>query len=212
MSLLIACIADGVWGFVRVSVHMHGLVKLRRQALFFSYHSFQLLAIWPVHHESTSLVSGFRSTETPSSHPETVIISTPAIIPHPTNSPLQRLLLLRIPPLPHLNLQSLPHPHPIHIPLRHILPIRQLAQILQLILRERHPERVFIQHLEALEHELRGRRAGSAFADLVAEAEGLGDGEHGEDGEEGRAFFEGFGDYAASAPGYYAVDPAEDFG
>ena len=63
-----------------------------------------------------------------------------------------------------------------------------------------------------MEDQLRGRGAGGAFADLVAEAEGLGDGEEREDGEEGGAFFEGLGEDASTAAGDDAVDAAEDFG
>ncbi len=87
-----------------------------------------------------------------------------------------------------------------------------LAKILQLLLRLRHPKRIFVQHLEAREHELRLRGAGRAFADLVREAEGFGDGEEAEDGVEGRAFFEGFGEDVAAAAGEGCVDAAEDFG
>ena len=88
----------------------------------------------------------------------------------PSNSPLQRLLLLRL-NLNLLNKQPLPPPHTVHIPLRHILSIRQLTQILQLIFRKRNPEGIFIQHLEAREAELRTSRARTALSDLVAEAE-----------------------------------------
>ena len=56
------------------------------------------------------------------------------------------------------------------------------------------------------------RRSGArgSFTDLVAEAEGLGDREQGEDGEEGGAFFEGLGDDAAPTAGDDRVDAAED--
>lgn len=47
-----------------------------------------------------------------------------------------------------------------------------------------------------------------AFANLVAEAEGLGDGKEREDGEEGRAFFHGFGEDAPAAAGDYVVNSA----
>jgi len=76
-----------------------------------------------------------------------------------------------------------------------------LPKILQLLLRLRHPKGIFVQHLEPREHELRLRGAGRAFADLVREAEGFGDGEETEDGVEGRAFFEGFGEDVAAAAG-----------
>lgn len=125
---------------------------------------------------------------------------------------LQRLLLLRINQLPPLHNKTLPTPHSIHIPLRHILPIRQLAQILQFLLRSRNPERILVQCLEAREYELGLGRAGRALADFFGEAEGFGDGEERDDCEEGGAFFHYFGEDAAAAPGYNAVDAAEDFG
>lgn len=124
-----------------------------------------------------------------------------------TTLPLQRLLLLRIRDQLLLHIQPLPPPHLIHIPPRHILLIRQLAQILQLVLCERDPKRIFVnQHLITSEDELRGGSAGGAFADVVAEAEGFGDGEDGDDGEEGGPFVHGLGDDAAAALVYYGVD------
>lgn len=59
---------------------------------------------------------------------------------------------------------------------------------------------------------MRGRCAGSSLANFVAEAEGLRDWEHGEDGEEGGAFLERLGDDAAATAGDDAVDAAKDFG
>lgn len=125
---------------------------------------------------------------------------------------LQRLLLLRINQLPPLNNQPLPTPHSIHIPLRHVLPIRQLTQILKFLLSSRNPERVFVERLETSEDELWLRGAGGPFADFFGETERFGDGQEREDCEEGGTFFHGFGENAAAAAGYDAVDPAEDFG
>lgn len=55
-------------------------------------------------------------------------------------------------------------------------------------------------------------RPGRAFADLVAETKTLCHREDGEDGEEGGAFFEGFGEDATTATRDYAVDSPEYFG
>ena len=57
-----------------------------------------------------------------------------------------------------------------------------------------------------------GCGARSTFADLVTEAEGLGDGEDGEDSEEWGAFFEGFRDDAATATGDDGVNAAKNVG
>lgn len=81
-----------------------------------------------------------------------------------------------------------------------------------MVLGEGHPEGVLVEEVEALEDELRGRGARGAFADLVAEAEGFGHGEQAQDAEEGGAFVEGFGDYAAPASRYDGVDASENFG
>ena len=58
------------------------------------------------------------------------------------------------------------------------------AQVLQLLLRLRDPERVHVvQHLKPREFEHWLRQTGRAFPDLLAEAEGFGHGEGGADGE-----------------------------
>lgn len=129
---------------------------------------------------------------------------------------LQIPLFLSIPAHPPrpLNQQPLPPPHAIHIPLGDILAIPKLAQILQLDLRTRNPPRIhLIQHLEAAgENQHRHREPRRTLADLVAEAEGFGDGEGGLDGEVGGPFEEGFGQDGAAAAGEDAVDAAEDGG
>ena len=76
----------------------------------------------------------------------------------------------------------------------------------------RHPIRILIQDLKTLELQLRRSEARSAFPDLVGEAEGLCHREEGEDGVEGGAFFEGFGEDAPAAPVEDVVDAAENFG
>ncbi len=78
---------------------------------------------------------------------------------HTSNLSLQVLPLLPISNAlpPSHNQQALPLPHPIYISLSDILPISQLTQILHLLLRSRHPKRIFIQDLEALEFQLRRR-------------------------------------------------------
>lgn len=76
----------------------------------------------------------------------------------------------------------------------------------------RDPIRILVQDLEAFELQLRRCEAGSALPDLVGEAERLRDGEEGEDGIEGRPFFEGFGEDAAAAAVEDVVDAAENFG
>lgn len=133
--------------------------------------------------------------------------------------PLQRLLFLRI-PNQHLPYQQpLPPPHLIHIAPRDILPVRQFAQILEFIFGKRHPERIFIQHLEPSEAQLRTRRARRPFADLVAEAERLSNGEQRADGKclvsrrgrRGRGR-QGFRQNGAAAAREDGVDAAEDVG
>lgn len=87
-----------------------------------------------------------------------------------TQSSLKCLLLLRIlHQLLPTNHQTLPLPHTIHVPLRHILLISQLPQILQIVLRERHPERILVQDLIALEDELWRCSPRCALPYLVAE-------------------------------------------
>lgn len=76
----------------------------------------------------------------------------------------------------------------------------------------RHPIRILIQDLEPFELQLRRCEASSAFADLVREAERLGDGQEREDRVEGGAFLEGFGQDASAAAVENVVDAAEDFG
>lgn len=128
--------------------------------------------------------------------------------------PLQILPLLPIPhapPPPH-DQKALPLPNPINIPLRHILLICQLAQILHLLLRMRHPIRIFVQDLKTLEFQLWRSEARSTFPDLVGEAKGLRHGQEREDGVEGGSFFEGFGEDAAAAAVEDVVDAAEYFG
>lgn len=83
-----------------------------------------------------------------------------------------------------------------------------LAQILHLLLRKRHPERVLVQHLEARKDELRLRRARGALAHVVGEAEGLGRREEGLDAEEGGALLHRFREDAAAAAGEDVVDSA----
>lgn len=58
---------------------------------------------------------------------------------------------------------------------------------------------------------MRGRGAGSALPDLVAEAEGGGKREEGGYGKEGRAFLEGLGENAAVAAGESRVCGAKYF-
>jgi len=76
----------------------------------------------------------------------------------------------------------------------------------------RHPIRVLIQDLKALESQLRGSEARGALPNLVGEAEGLRHGHEGEDGVEGGALLEGFGEDASAAAVEDVVDAAEDFG
>lgn len=125
---------------------------------------------------------------------------------------LQRLLLFPIPRLPSHHQQPLARPDLVHMPLCDILPISILPQILEFLRRLRHPERIFVQEFEAGKEELRGRGTGRTFADLVAEAEGGGEGEQRGYGEEGRAFFEGLRENSAVPPRERGVSGAEDFG
>ena len=138
------------------------------------------------------------------------IFITPNI---PSTLPLQRLLLLRIPHHPpSRNKHPLPPPNPIHILLRHILPIPKLPQILHLDLRPRNPVRIFIQYFKPLEPQLRARCPASPLPNLVREAECFGYGEQRQDGEEWRSFFEGFREDAPPAPRQDVVDAPQDFG
>lgn len=72
--------------------------------------------------------------------------------------------------------------------------------------------RIFLEDLVPGEDKLWRGGAGGALADFVREAEGLGDGEEGDDGVEGGSFFEGFGKDAAAASCKDVVDATEDFG
>ena len=110
----------------------------------------------------------------PHTHTHTLSLSLSLSTSLSTSLPFQRLLLFRINNnLLSRNPQPLSPPHFVYIPLRHILPIRQLAQVLELILCKRDPKGIFIQHLEAGKAQLRTRTSGAAFANLIRETETL---------------------------------------
>lgn len=92
---------------------------------------------------------------------------------------LQCLLLLRINQLTPLHNKSLPTAYRIHITFRHVIPIRKLTKILQLLFCGGNPERVLVERFKAREDQLRLRSARGPLADLFGESEGLRHGEKG---------------------------------
>ncbi|GJC95912.1 hypothetical protein ColKHC_04738 [Colletotrichum higginsianum] len=126
---------------------------------------------------------------------------------------MKRFLLFGIPRhVPPLDQQALLPPHAVHVPFGDVLLVGQLAEVLEVVLGEGHPEWVLVEDLVAGEDELGLRGAARALSHLVGEAKGLGDGKHGLDREEGRALLHGLGEDAAAAAREHVVDAAEDFG
>lgn len=133
----------------------------------------------------------------------------------PNNSklPLERLLLLRVGrDVAALDQQALAPAHAVHVALGDVLLVAELAEVLEVVLGEGHPEGVLVEDFESGEDELGLGGAAGALAHLVGEAEGLGGGDEGEDGEEGGALLHGLGEDAAAAAGEDVVDAAQDFG
>ena len=130
----------------------------------------------------------------------------------PSASLFQRPAFLPLSPFAPTYYQPLPLPHAIDVPLCHVLAVRQLAQVLQLVFCSRYPERILVQGLEASEAELRRGGARRALAHLITETKRFGDRQQCSHREERRALFDGLGEDAASSPGDDGVDTAENLG
>lgn len=130
-----------------------------------------------------------------------------------TKLPLHILLLLGIPRnVPPLHEQTLAPPDAVHVPLGHVLTVAVLAEILEVVLGEGHPEGVLVEDLEAREDKLGLGGARSALAHLVGEAKGLSGREEGLDGEKGGAFLHGFGEDVAASASQNVVDTTKYLG
>ncbi|KAI6767950.1 hypothetical protein HG530_005959 [Fusarium avenaceum] len=113
--------------------------------------------------------------------------------------------------IPSLNKQSLLPPHTVHISLGHILLVGQLTKILEIVFRERYPERIFIKDLKACKDELRLSSATGTLTHLICKSETLGHRDQGLNGEKWCTFFHKLCIDPAPAAGQDIIHTPEDF-
>jgi len=98
-----------------------------------------------------------------------------------------------------LDKKAFPPPYAVHVPLRNVLSIPMLPQILEVVVGERNPERVFVQNLEPGKDQLWLGGTAGVLAHFIGEAEGFRYGQQRKDGKERRAFVQVFRQDAAAA-------------